>query len=197
VDVPNCKLCNAEQSFYFQVAFPQHHAWAGRSLAVFSCVACVDEEHLIPEMLDGPLRGAQIPENFLKGYQRNFTFVVFDTGTAVPRSDYVEKVAFKSIDLIPAADEGTTGNKIGGLPNWLLEDESPGLYAGTREMSFLMQIEADTQFQILKGAPHQMELDLGGRPRRTTNEYYQLFNGNWIYLFGTDGLPLVYAITQA
>ena len=47
--IPRCKLCNAEQAFYFQVAFPPKHVWEGLSLAVFSCVACVDEEHLIPE----------------------------------------------------------------------------------------------------------------------------------------------------
>ena len=38
VDIPKCGLCGKELTFMLQVAFPQGHPWAGKSMAVFYCI---------------------------------------------------------------------------------------------------------------------------------------------------------------
>lgn len=75
IEMPVCELCGAEQTFFFQVAFPEGHVWQGLSMAVFACTSCAHEEYLIPEMLQGALPNADIPEGFLDSYQRNFKII--------------------------------------------------------------------------------------------------------------------------
>jgi len=194
--VPACKLCGTEQVFFLQVAFPAG-PWAGRSLAVFACVACASEEHLIPEMLTDRLRGIDIPGGFLEAYQRNFRFLVFPTDTAQVRKEYQPKVKFFSFLLVSAEDPTTPGNKIGGEPNWLLENEAPGSYAGSYSPVFLLQLEQGLEFETVEGAPRQIELGLDGKPKPTRRSTYELFLANALYLFGFEAdHPFVYAITQ-
>jgi hypothetical protein len=196
--IPQCKLCGAEESFFFQVRLPKGSYWDGMSLAVFACTSCADEDHLIPPMLSGQLKGADIPEGFLESYQTNFRFLVFETGSAALHDEYREKVKFKRFRLDSVANPDVDDNKIGGNPNWLLEDESPKLYGGKTPMFFLIQLLQGFQFEIHTHAPRQIELSLGGSPQPSPLTYYQLFNGNKIFLFGVEDReqPLVYAITQ-
>lgn len=200
VNIPSCSLCGQQQSFMLQVAFPDEdeHEWSGFSLAIFTCTSCANEEHLIPEMLQMPLHNVNIPKEFLKNYQKNFRFLVFNTNEGILREDYIDKVIYKPIDLQLNNDPNTNTNKIGGIANWILEDESPSKYDGSSEMYFLMQIEQDYEFEIADNAPRQMELDLSGSPALSEDSFYQLFNSNFIYLFGVKdrAMPLVYAITQ-
>jgi hypothetical protein len=63
--VPVCKLCGAEQTFFYQVAFPKGHIWENTSMAVFFCTSCVDENYLIPKMIDDVLLDANIKKGFL------------------------------------------------------------------------------------------------------------------------------------
>ncbi len=37
VSLPVCKICGEPLTFFFQVAFPEGHIWAGKSLAFFFC----------------------------------------------------------------------------------------------------------------------------------------------------------------
>lgn len=196
--IPTCALCEAEQTFFFQIALPETNPWRGLSLAVFSCTACADREHLIPEMLAVPLRGAEIPEHFLETYQTNFRFLVFETASARVRDDYRSKIKFTPLSLEPSPNPSIGDNKIGGKPNWLLEDESPSRYAGTVPMFFLLQLRSECKFQLLEGAPSQIELALDRTPQPSSLDYYQLFIGNALFLFGTDAPQkrFVYAITQ-
>lgn len=199
IGVPDCRLCGQPQSFLMQVAFPEGHAWSGLSLAIFACTTCVDEDHLIPEMLTGPLPGADIPGDFLESYQKNFRFLVFETGAGAVRRDYAERVRHIPLTLTSADNPAAPGNKVGGAPNWMLEDESPATRDGRDEMIFLMQIEEEFAFPLVEGAPPQIEMDyLAGTTAPSPERCYRLFIGNAIYLFGVrdrDG-PLVYAITQ-
>lgn len=197
--IPKCRLCGAEQAFFFQVEFPEGTAWSGRTLAVFSCVFCASEDFLIPEMLDGPLRGVDIPEGFLEAYQRNFRFLVFPVDQCVVRRDYVEKVRFIRMQVLSAEDAATLGNKLGGNPHWILEDETPGTYAGEFQLTFLLQLEQGLEFPTVEGAPPQIEIALDGTPAPAERSHYELLIGNALYLFGVEerGEPLVYAITQA
>jgi hypothetical protein len=196
--IPVCKLCGKEQTFFFQVAFPAHHAWAGHSLAVFACTECAHENALIPEMLAGPLRGKDIPEGFLDVYQANFRFIVFQTISGALRDTYNERIKFKRIDLIRTDDPNIQGAKLGGNPTWLLEDETPLSYAGNIPMFFLLQVPQGFQFETVEEAPPQVELGLDGAPQLSPLGYYQLFIGNAAFLFGTKDQHrhLVYAITQ-
>lgn len=196
-NIPSCALCGAELTFFFQVAFPQDHPWAQRSMALFACTSCAHEEHFIPQMLDGSLNGVDIPENFLTSYQKNFRILVFNTQDGMMRKDYEQKIAFKRWELI-ASQAQSRANKIGGQPNWVLEDETPGTYRQKIPMVFLMQIVEGFTFDILPEAPPQMTLGLSGQPEPADNPYYELFLSNNIYFFGTDDKtePLVYILTQ-
>jgi hypothetical protein len=195
--VPRCKLCGAEQTFFFQVAFPDDHAWAGLTLAVFACTSCADENSLIPEMLAGALPGANIPKNFLEGYQKNFRFEVFQTTAGRIANDYHERIRFRRIRF--GDGNGSSLGQIGGTPTWVLEDESPYLYDSTTPMCFLLQVSRGINFETVDGAPRQMEIGLSGDQEPSPYDFYQLFIGNAVYMFGTKGPPLylVYAITQA
>lgn len=98
---PVCSLCGHEMSFMFQIAFPDDHFWAGKTLALFFCLDCFGHEFCIPEMPQGDsLYHVEIPEGFLNSYQRNFKVLVFDTKDGVPCNDYCERVAFRKIDFI-------------------------------------------------------------------------------------------------
>lgn len=195
--IPVCKLCNAPQTFFFQVAFPADNEWAGLSLATFACTSCADKKQLIPQMLDVPLPGVDIPDGFLESYQVNFRFLVFESAKAVVHAAYQEKVAFQRLELEPT-DPATPGNKLGGDPNWLQEDEAPASYAGRTPMFFLVQLERGLQYPTVAGAPPQIKIGLSGNPQPANYPYYKLFISNAIYLFGTEdrAQPLVYALTQ-
>jgi hypothetical protein len=196
--IPVCKLCGIEQTFFFQVAFPVGHIWEGLSLAVFACTACADRDHLIPEMLKVPFSEADIPDGFLESYQTNFRFLVFRTAGSSVVSSYSERVTFREVRLARVMSPNEPGCKIGGVPNWLLEAESPKSYAGRTSMFFLLQLGRRHEFEILADAPQQITLGLDRKPKPSNLGYYELFIGNAIYLFGTKSQNehLVYAITQ-
>lgn len=195
--IPLCKLCRSELAFFFQVKFPNGHDWAGKSLAVFACVACANEDKLIPAMLSGPLSRADIPVGFLEEYQDNFRFLVFPSDAAVMRA-CDEKVEFKRLALEPCADLRSPGFKIGGVAAWIQDDEAPSSYAGEIAMSFLLQLPQGYAFKTVSAAPAQVELGLDGRPIPANRKHYELFLANAIYMFATADPrnPLVYAITQ-
>ena len=199
-EIPLCKLCGREQTFFFQVAFPEGYEWAGSSLAVFACTSCASEDYAIPELLD-VLQEAVIPDGFLETYQTNFRFFVFGTLSARIRNDYIEKIQFKRWLLEPAHADRDPGNKMGGLPYWLLEDESPLNYRSTVSMAFLLQIVPDFKFDIVENAPPQMAVDFFGPQgsyKPSQKRFYELFIGDALFLFGTSGSSehLVYAVVQ-
>ncbi len=196
VTLPVCKLCGQAETLMFQVAFPSDANWSGRTLSCFACMRCADERFLVPEMLDNHRHGCDIPAGFLTSYQRNFAFLVFSTDDARIVEGYDEQVAFTALEIQSGSTSGDIG-RIGGTPNWVLEDESPATYDSTTRMEFLMELVPGIQFSTVDGAPPQTELDIFGSPSPSPLEYYQLFLGNATYLFGTSaGDPLVYALTQ-
>jgi hypothetical protein len=175
---------------------PEAALWAGSTVAVFHCIKCADVEHLIPEMLDTKIFGSDIPNRFLEEYQRNFSFIVFPTPLGEIVSLYKEAICFSEIKFLDNKVVGSFG-KVGGAPNWLLEDESPATYGKEIEMGFLFEVVPSFRFKLIDGAPCQMELDISGNPAPSPLNYYQLFIGNALYFFGTSiGKRLVYVITQ-
>ncbi|ALS28272.1 hypothetical protein IJ21_28760 [Paenibacillus sp. 32O-W] len=198
VDLPQCRLCGADLTFFYQVAFPAGHVWQSLSMAVFACTSCAHEQYLIPEMLTGVLAGADIPQGFLTQYQRNFRIVVFETRSGEQRMDYTPKIRFNRLELVPSRKTAAKRNKLGGKPNWLLDDESPATYASSVPMKFLMQWIEPPRFDLEDDAPAQIRLGLRGKPEPSRHRYYELFLGNQLYFFGTEAghEPLVYVITQ-
>jgi len=198
MEIPVCQLCGAKQTFFFQAAFPEGHIWHDLSMAVFACTSCAHEEYLIPEMLQDTLPGVDIPKGFLESYQRNFKINIFKTKEGIMRKDYQEKVQFKRWNLTPVSENAISENKIGGQPNWLLEDESPASYNSTVPMFFLMQLMEDFKFDIVPDAHPQIIISLRGKPEPSEHRYYELFLANQLYFFGTNNRsePLVYILTQ-
>ena len=195
--MPLCALCKQPLTFFFQIAFPESHSWAGLTLATFTCIDCVDESYFIPEMLHSA-KQAEIPRGFLDSYQQNFRFLTFRTEAGSRRSDYVDRIQFKPITLTPTGRGLVDQSRVGGTPVWVLEDEAPGSYAGSVDMVFLLQLQEGLCFDLVSGATPPMEIDLSGKARRSVAGYCKLFIGNTTYLFGTANPDerLVYAITQ-
>ncbi|WP_223067215.1 hypothetical protein [Paenibacillus caui] len=198
VPLPSCALCGEPLTFFFQIAFPDGHAWGSRSIALFACTCCADERYLIPEMLEGELAGADIPEGFLTAYQRNFRILPFPTQDGTLRGEYKPKIRFERLLVSPAPSPDAPGNKLGGSPNWLLDDEAPATYASAVPMEFLMQLTDPPRFDLEDEAPPQIRIGLRGKPEPSPHRYYELFIGNRLYFFGTKAgaEPLVYILTQ-
>jgi hypothetical protein len=194
--IPKCNLCQSQESFFFQIAFPTTHEWSSMSIALFHCTSCPTKEYCIPKMLRSPLKNAPIPHNFLNDYQVNFHVLTFLTRDGVLQSGYTEKVRFKRWDLVKVEDTAPIASKVGGTPNWLLEDESPGLYADSIPLVFLFQLEAGMVFETLPEAPPQASPYTW--PGEQPDPFYELFNANELYAFGTQDRnnPLVYLLTQ-
>lgn len=150
-NIPTCRLCGAIQTFFFQIAMPEAACWAGSTIAVFHCTKCVDENHLIPHMVDSGRIGANIPDGFLEEYQRNFSFEVFPTSSGKVVDQYKESIRFSEIRLVEGNALGSFG-KIGGAPDWLLEDERPATYGKTIPMDFILQVIPDFHYTILAAA---------------------------------------------
>lgn len=199
--IPTCELCGAEQTFFFQVAFPERHPWHGKSLAVFFCKACFDEEHIIPDRLKCP-KGANVSSEFLRQYQCNFRLLVFPTLQGTLVESYVEKIAFRCWRAVTAAEtkKGINTTKIGGKPHWLSESEAPGKLDGRDRFTFLLQIEDDFEFPRLPNSPP--EIGFGRKPGEyelmVDFDFYALFAGSQLYMFGAmqGDEALVYGITQ-
>lgn len=191
---PSCTVCGASQTFFLQVAMPADHAFAGKSIAVFACASCSDDEHLIPEMLTEALKGADVSAAFLRDYQKNFRIVVFDTAASGAPNPAIEpRLQFRPITLAKGA--GSRATRLGGAPLWLLDDEAPGSCAGA-PIDFLFQLADGLTFKRAPGAPPQMELSLRGTPEPSPDPFYRLFLSNRIFFFGARGSDLVYVLTQ-
>lgn len=198
MDVPQCTLCGAEQTFFFQIELPKDHRWEGSIMAVFACTACADEDFFIPEMLPGKLQGIDIPNGFLDEYQMNFQVIVFKSEEATLKTNYMERVKYKKIHLVVTADIHAYEHKLGGMPNWLIDDEAPSGYNST-PMFFLMQMVEGYTFETVQGAPGQASISLTGEMDYLHDPFYRLFLSNQLYFFGTDdpsGENKVYVITQ-
>jgi hypothetical protein len=198
-EIPLCLLCGAKQSFFFQVAMPKGELWGGLSVAVFACTSCEDRNHMIPQLLPGPLHNVAIPSGFLEKYQINFRILVFDTAKSAVVEQYDERVKFKRLHLIPSESIDVDSNKIGGAPNWILDDETPGNYGGAVRMFFLLQLLENFKFEVLQHAPRQVVIGLDGVQRCSNNLHYELFVGNKLFFFGTESRDIVqvYVLPQS
>ena len=200
IELPTCLNCGALQTFFLQVAFPEGQAWVGHSLAVFGCVACEDRVYPFPAVnyLTFPsvfesrdtgdlLPNEDIPDGTLDAYQRTGRFLVFPTGTSVVRSDYAERVCYRSIRFQPFSDVGarpTSKSKLGGDPGWVNTPCPPGNYLG-EPLEFLMQWKGDFEFNRLPGSPASYNPFAEDYPDTMENiGHYNLFYGIQLFFWG-------------
>lgn len=92
---------------------------------------------------------------------------------------------------------GRLFGQVGGRPQWVLEDETPGLCDESTAFEFVFQLMPGWKFATRADAPAQKVLGLDGRPVEGEPGSYELFIGNTCYFFATvhDG-GLVYVLTQ-
>jgi hypothetical protein len=172
---PTCSKCQADLTFFFQVAFPATHPW---------------REHSI----EGQLAAAEIPDDFLGRYATNFRTIVFETKAGRVQRLYPARVQFAM--LVPCERPKTALAQVGGNPVWVLENESPIKVAGS-SAAFLFQLRQGLEFQTVDGAPPQMDVALDGSLQPRSPGKYQLFLANEVYFFGpTEPNSLVYILTQ-
>ena len=184
VELPRCRLCDAIQTFFFQVAFPERHLWAGESLAVFQCTSCYDGRYLVP--MTGPnflLPGETVPDGVLETNQVNFRLLTFPTDSGVVRESYAPKVQFVPLLLNSGRSEFKTRSRIGGKPNWVNGDRGPGNYMG-KPLDFLMQWEEYFNFLTLPGTPPRAHPSRLTNPLLSVSKYFDLFSGCELYFFG-------------
>ncbi len=185
VPIPQCWLCGKELTFFFQVAFPEGHSWAGKSMAVFYCTDTWHDQYCIPEIPPFPDR-KQIAagSDFLLQYERNFRILVFDTAAAVPVDGYQEKIIFCPLDFTPSDQTSRAWDfVIGGRPIWIMgKGEKPDSVAGIKKPSLLLQLRESFRFPILPEAPKMA--DPFFPTKASPFPWYDLFTGNRVYFWG-------------
>lgn len=198
--LPKCKLCGAQQTFFFQVHIQNTSNWVDRSIAVFQCVDCQDVNHLIPLMLEGALYKHKVTDRFLDSYQSNFRVLSFSNKEQLElRYDLPQRIIYREWQLKKNEANLTKHSFVGGVPEWLVDDESPGTYNENGKFEFLMQVAQGKEFNLIDTAPGQMTIGLDGKSKLSTRRSYRLFLGNEVYFFGTDTAFCdngIYVITQ-
>lgn len=194
-DIPKCELCGKELTFMFQTAFPQGHMWAGKSMAVFYCVESWHDAYCIPEL---PQQRADISEEFLRTYQRNFRVIVFDTPLGKTAGAYREKVAFQALRPVPETRTKREWDFVmGGRPIWIMGiPERPNSIAGIEKPALLLQVKEGFRFPVLPAAPKQANPFAPGG--RSLFPWYDLFVSNRVYFWGVqqNGTERVYISVQ-
>lgn len=188
-DLPTTKDTGTQMTFYFQYEFPKEHIYSGYTLSIFATTDFMDDDYTIPEMLEGELKGIDIPEGFLDEYQKYFKVFIYKNGVYPLRIDYQPKLTYKQ--LITSENLGENSSYFGDInsePDWYLDDETPGLYNHTEKLFFLIQLKEGYEFEKMEDAPRQQIL--GGEDGMTLcdsfGSKYDLFNMNEIYFFGTQ-----------
>lgn len=152
---------------------------------------------MIPQMTEGPLFAAAVPLKLLTEYQRNFRFLVFETAAARLLDAYEERIEYQRLSLGHRNETEGIGH-VGGLPIWVMEDETPSSLGEETEIHFLLQINEDFTFPILESARRQIKINLAGNAEPSSNPFYRLFLANALYLFGARKPSdcLIYALPQ-
>lgn len=205
--LPVCKICGEPLTFFFQIAFPEEHIWAGKSLAFFYCSSAY-QKHSAKEQFPPAIHASE-KDNFLipagdlapERYQTLFRAIIFNTSDGVLREDYQEKVEYQEIHWKASKKKDKHIPIIlGGKPIWCkYGKETPASYDGKR-MDLILQIAENFNFDKLPNASPEMEKDFmtGEFAPRAEPDYTLFYDFNRIYLWGTSDPenPAVYLSVQ-
>lgn len=195
--LPVCRICGEPLTFFFQIAFPEGHMWAGKSLAFFYCTCGRhkhdDKQQFPPAIHTGTKNDLfDIPDGEIdpETYQTLFRVVFFHTADGVLREEYKEKVAYQRIDWVSGRKKDRkTPIIIAGDAIWSAQygKERPALYEG-KKMELILQVAEKFNFEKLEDAPPEMEntyqKDNPFKPR-VENDYTFFFSFNRVHLWGT------------
>lgn len=194
IPLPICKICGEPLTFFFQIAFPKEHMWAGKSLAFFYCIRAYDKHNSkekFPPMLIGgdPIVADGVLEP--DSYQTLFRAVYFDTEKGVVREDYEERVAYQRIDWIKIKKKDpSVPLALAGEPVWMgYGNERPKIYE-EKKLQLVLQVAERFRFDKNPDAPSQMdEFSCLGQENcypRKENNYTFFFDHNRVYLWATE-----------
>ena len=210
VPLPVCKICGEPLTFFFQVAFPERHMWAGKSLAFFFCTSYQKHTSGLwapPEIHPTDMNNFAIPDGELDvvTYQTLFRAIVFDTVDGVLRREYKEQVAYQEISWKASKKKDKSVPIIlGGEPIWIghrnYPQRQPASYQG-RPIGLILQVAEYFNFEHLPGAlPETCKTFRPELPYipRENNDYTLFCEFNRVYLWGPEALstPVVYINVQ-
>ena len=194
--LPVCKVCGEPLTFFFQVAFPKQHMWAGKSLAFFYCTESYhkhDANRQFPPYITAKESDLfNIPDGEINPeiYQTLFRVIFFNTADGVLREDYTEKVAYKKITwMLGNISRRRIPIIIAGDAIWSSQfgRERPASYEG-KPMHLVLQVADNFNFEKLPDAPPEMEKTFMPDPPfkpREENDYTFFYDFNRVYLWGT------------
>ena len=184
VGLPECRLCTSAQTFFLYLDFPENHPWFGNGLSIYHCVdCCFDDDHFIPKILEtGPLPGISVPEDYLRDYQENFSFMLIPKGALRVQPSGHGRIMKQALVGTRSARSALVSFK---TPRWEMEDESPSDYNGL-PLLFLFDL-APHRYLRVDDAPPQVRWDPWEcRPKPSLKAYYELFLSNHLYFFGLE-----------
>jgi hypothetical protein len=193
--IPVCEICGAEETFFFQVAFPPNHVWHGVTLSLFSCTSCADPDYLVPSYYDGSLCGVPVPRWFLERCQRNYRVLTFRTDSGSLCTSYRPRVRFHELSFPSTSGEGFIIGRVGGIPPWSDPEWTAPTCDDGSTLHFLMQLAANVTYPIYPDAPPQEDpyklflpsgVDFTNLPSIGTERAYELFLSNQLFLFGSE-----------
>lgn len=188
--LPHCGLCDTPMTFFFQLQFPATHPWHPWVMAFFQCTHCWSDDYCVPKAFYG--KDVVVPEGHLDAYQKNFRVVVFEATEPVEiRLDHEAILQYQPLTLEKSKRKSRTP-RIGGEPNWFIQDETPASYMG-QPFTFLMQTGEDWTFRSVPDAPRQKTM-MGYR----REGHYMIFSGLPLYFYGcvVEDRPKVYVFNQ-
>ncbi len=199
VSIPVHPKLNTPLTFYFQIAFPEFHAWYGKLLSVFYVTDDYISGEMTPEMITYNEKNYDVSSKFIESSQKLFKVMVSNVNEVVLYEDYLPVVELNYLDFEVGNQVFDYFGMIDSKPLWLLEDESPATLDSELDFSFLFQTNLDIDFKRTSLSPRQKIEDYEniGKIRDSFSNHYSLFGGNSIFFFGVKEKNIVYLVIQS
>jgi hypothetical protein len=194
---PECRLCKAPMIFFFQFDLPKTFDLplkSGSHLLVFMCPVHNDVPTQLVESNE-----EQLPEEYWTKSFGHYWLMLHkpskdERPMAVDKHIAARALQFdqseEQIDWDGRMERGSTGFKVGGVPEWTGDMQYTRCACGA-EMVFVCQVPPNFGFPKRKSAPVQ--------PASITDENYNLFLGRPTFIFACKEqcTPYsLYAVTQ-
>jgi len=178
---PKCRLCHDEMVHYFDVELPEESEpfLPGSRLQVFACRQHDDVAGTIYSGYERFQEMGTLPQLPAKYWELNdghYLIRLLRPGTPTVTVGTEPRLGVQYLLqelLMDSDDEPLQLFKLFGIPVWAQEPEEHTCACGA-PMQMLIQVPANTGFDMIAGAPEQ--------PDSYSHEHYCLFMGNELYL---------------